>query len=311
MDADDRSDWRCTGLRWGPDGPVLLWLHPERGEGRGRPGVRGEPALVAVGERRCTGVWCGGRRTPCPTAAVVPVTGTSAQCPDCRRLDRSMSVAADTRADDQQPYAVYLAWFGPGLLKVGITAAARGTARLLEQGAVAFTMLGRGPLMTARRTEDLLGRALGVRDRVAYSAKRAARVALPPVDRRFEELAALHRRAVALPGLPGSLDPLPFAPVDHGEAFGLDRLTAAVQGGRDFGTVTHLEDGAVVAGELLGAAGPDLHLRTGGGVLAVDTRLMAGWVLRPASPGARTTAPARPVTAPAGSSDAGAQEGLF
>ncbi|WP_146058778.1 DUF2797 domain-containing protein, partial [Streptomyces sp. FM008] len=71
---------------------------------------------------------------------------TRAQCEGCARLDRARSVAADTMADDPRAYAVYLAWFGPGMVKVGITREDRGAARLLEQGAVAFAWLGRGPL---------------------------------------------------------------------------------------------------------------------------------------------------------------------
>ncbi|MEU2051344.1 DUF2797 domain-containing protein, partial [Streptomyces albidoflavus] len=52
-----------------------------------------------------------------------------------------------------------------------------------------------------------------------------------------------------------------------------------------------LRDGAVVAGRLVGAAGPDLHLAREGSrraVLVVDTRLMAGWQLDAAGEGADT-----------------------
>lgn len=302
---------RCTGLLWGPGGPALAWYDPRHGERTGSLAGRRGLALVAVGGRGCVGVRRGGRRTPCATGAVVPATTSGAQCPDCRTLDRSMSVAADTRADDLQPYAVYLAWFGPGLCKVGITATARGHARLLEQGAVAFTMLGRGPLMAARRTEGLLSTVLGVRDRVPYAAKRAARTRLPPVASRFAELSALHERASALDGWPDSLHRLPFEPVDHSAAFGLDRLPNGTEGTPPTAEVTGLADGAVVAGELLGAAGPDLHLRSGRGVLIVDTRLMAGWVLRSAAPGLPTNAPVRNAGGADGGTGTAVQDGLF
>ena len=312
--AGESSDWRCTGLLWGTGGPALAWYGgPGRGERTGPLAGRRDLALVAVGERGCVGVRRGGRRTPCPTGAVVPATTSGAQCPDCRALDRSMSVAADTRADDPQPYAVYLAWFGPGLCKVGITAAARGDARLLEQGAVAFTMLGRGPLMAARRAEELLGTVLGIRDRVPYAAKRAARTRWPSVADRFAELAVLHTRAGELDGWPGSLGRLPFAPVDHSAPFGLDR-SAAVAADPDAPPVTEvtgLADGSVVAGELLGAAGPDLHLRSERGLLIVDSRLMAGWVLRAAAPGLRTSAPVRNTGGAGTGTGTGVQDGLF
>ncbi|MET8679058.1 DUF2797 domain-containing protein [Streptomyces sp. NPDC004647] len=266
-------------------------------------------ACVADGTRGCTGVWRGGHRTLCPVAATVPVRSTNAQCADCARLDRSRSVAADTRADDPQPYAVYLAYFGPGLLKVGITAAARGSARLLEQGAVAFSRLGTGPLMAARRTEELLGAALGVKDRIPYREKRAVRAVLPPVGERFAELASLHARVAALPGWPGSMERAPFEPVDHTGVFGLDRL-AARAGADGISEITGLEDGVTLAGELLGAAGPDLHLGTESGVLVADARLMAGWRLRTADSATGTTAPKRTLAVGRAETD-GVQDSLF
>ncbi|WTL47156.1 DUF2797 domain-containing protein [Streptomyces sp. NBC_01497] len=181
-----------------------------------------EVAFRAVGPRRCTGTGRGG----CPLAAEVPARSTGAQCSECARLDRLRSVAADTVADDPRPYRVYLAWFGPGMRKVGITAEARGSARLLEQGAVTFSWLGRGPLMAARRTEELLRAALGVPDRIPYADKRTARASLPPERERAAELAALHARAVALPRWPESLEPLVFEAVDHARVFGLERPPA-------------------------------------------------------------------------------------
>ncbi|XBQ30306.1 DUF2797 domain-containing protein (plasmid) [Streptomyces rapamycinicus] len=102
------------------------------------------PLSFTTGPRRaCVGVRRGARHTPCPAGAEVPAAAVSAQCPDCARLDRSYSVAADTRTDDPRPYDVYLAWFGPELVKVGITAAEREGARLLEQAALSYCLLGR------------------------------------------------------------------------------------------------------------------------------------------------------------------------
>ncbi|MGP3924589.1 DUF2797 domain-containing protein [Streptomyces sp. 8N616] len=310
--------WRCTGIAWGPEGARLGWCRAGAGAGsrdveRASVPAPGRPLAFAVeGGRVCTGVSRGGRRTVCPVGAAVPARSTSGQCAECARLDRSRSVAADTRADDPQPYCVYLAYFGPGLLKVGITAAGRGATRLLEQGAVAYSLLGRGPLMAARRAEELLGAALGVKDRVPYGVKRAVRAVLPPVGERFAELAALHARVAALPGWPESLEREPCEPVDHTAAFDLDLLAARVSGGRQ-GEVTELGDGVVVAGELLGVAGPDLHLGTEDGVLVLDGRLMAGWRLRAADPGQRTTAALRDlaVRRTADGEGQGVQDGLF
>ncbi|MFG2324154.1 DUF2797 domain-containing protein [Streptomyces sp. NPDC048568] len=263
--------WKCAGLRWTGEGPVLTWAG-----GRSSALTRGRRVAFAVAEggvRTCVGA----RGNACPVRAAVPGRSTGARCEECARLDRAHSVAADTIADDPRPYRVYLAWFGPGLVKVGITAQARGPARLLEQGAVCFSWLGRGPLMAARRTEELLRAALGVPDRIPYAHKRAVRAALPGTEaERSAEIAELHARAVALGGWPESLTPEPFRGVDHAGVFGIegpDRCPAAV------GEVAELVAGGAIGGALVAAAGPDLHLATERGVVVLDTRLMTGWEL--------------------------------
>ncbi|MFF3502057.1 DUF2797 domain-containing protein [Streptomyces sp. NPDC003247] len=262
--------WRCTGLRWSAQGPVLMW-----DGGRRSPLSWGKRVAFGVAEGGVRGC-VGARGHPCPVRAVVPGRSAGARCEECARLDRAHSVAADGIADDPRPYRVYLAWFGPGLVKVGITAVERGTARLLEQGAVCFSWLGTGPLMAARRTEELLRAALGVPDRIPYAEKRAVRAALPEGEaERAAETAELHARAVALTGWPETLVREPFRAVDHVHAFGLAGAPPAVA------EVSELVAGAAVDGELLAAAGPDLHLVTARGVVVLDTRLMRGWELVP------------------------------
>ncbi|MFJ9625296.1 DUF2797 domain-containing protein [Streptomyces sp. NPDC101181] len=230
----------------------------------------------ALGERHCVGA----RGNVCPLGAVVPGRSTGGRCAECARLDRAHSVAADTMADDPRTYRVYLAWFGPGLVKVGITGEERGAARLREQGAVAFSWLGRGPLMAARRTEEVLRAALGVPDRIPYARKRAVRGRLPEEAERAGAVAELYARAAGLEGRgwPESLERLPLDVVDQVGVFGLDGAEAP---GR---SVRELVAGGVVAGRLVAAAGPDLHLAVdGGSVVVLDTRLITGWELAPVS----------------------------
>ncbi|MFF7394549.1 DUF2797 domain-containing protein [Streptomyces scabiei] len=291
--------WRCTGLRWGEDGaPSLRWAG-----GRRSPLPPGKAVAFEVVSdgRTCVGA----RGNPCPVRAEVPGRSTGARCEECARLDRAHSVAADTIADDPRPYHVYLAWFGPGMVKVGITAAERGPARLLEQGAVCFGWLGRGPLMAARRSEEMLRAALGVPDRIPYADKRVVRAGPSTLEERVGELAELHERAQGLAAWPESLERLPFQAVDHFAAFGLDGLPAAG------GVVTELVPGGAVGGEILAVAGPDLHLATGRGVVVLDTRLMTGWELTaPVGEGSRDvlTLPVRELRSPG---DGSVQDGLF
>lgn len=277
-------EWRSAGLSWADaERPVLVW---ERGDvsplvvGR-RLGFR------ALGRRECVGA----RGNPCPIAAVVAGRSTQARCAECARLDRAHSVAADTIADDPRTYRVYLAWFGAGMVKVGITREERGPARLLEQGAVAFVWLGRGPLMAARRAEELLRVALGVPDRISYARKRAVRATLPGVDERRRELERMHGVALALAGWPDSLERVALRQhgvVDHGGAFGVERLAGV--GGF---AVSELVDGGVVLGELVAVAGPDLCLDDGGRLIVLDSRLLRGWRLEGVRGAERTTVPVR------------------
>lgn len=290
------AEWWCAGLGWGGGEPGLRW----EGGRVSRLSYGGVLGFRVVGERRCVGA----RGNPCPVRAVVPGAATQARCAQCGRLDRLFSVASDGVPDDPRTYRVYLAWFGPGLVKVGITAEERGAVRLLEQGAVAFCWLGRGPLMAARRTEELLRAALGVPDRVPYARKREVRGALPVREERARELALLYGRAVGLDGWAETLEPVPFAAFDHAEAFGL-----ADSGGDGAGScvVREAVDGGGVAGRLVAAAGPDLHLRIAGGdVLVLDTRLLVGWRLEGADAGAGVTVPVRPLRAATGG---GAEQG--
>ncbi|AZM54235.1 DUF2797 domain-containing protein [Streptomyces sp. WAC 01529] len=292
-------EWRCAGLGWPGGEPVLRWEG-----GRGSVLAYGRAiGFRAVGERRCVGA----RGNPCPLRAVVPARATQARCPECARLDRAFSVAADGVPDDPRTYRVYLAWFGAGLVKVGITAEERGAVRLLEQGAVAFCWLGRGPLMAARRTEELLRAALGVPDRVPYARKRAVRGALPGWAERAAELEGLYRRAVVLEGWAEALERVGFEAVDHFGAFGLAGLGAL--GGAAQGVVREVVDGGVVAGRVVAAAGPDLYLEVAdGGLLVVDTRVLVGWELAAADAGAAVTVPVEGLGAAGGE---GEQGGLF
>ncbi|OKK18170.1 hypothetical protein AMK16_17610 [Streptomyces sp. CB00455] len=293
--------WWCTGIRWKDGRPAIGWYGEGRGERASVLAYGQQLAFAARGERRCLGVWRAGRRTPCPTCATVSGRAGSAQCPECARLDRSFSVAADTNAADPRTYRVYLAWFGPGMVKVGITAEERGSVRLLEQGAVAWAWLGRGPLMAARRTEELLRAALGVPDRIAYARKRAVRAHVPDAPERAREVAELHVRAAALSGWPESLERLGCEVTDHAGAFGLDGLPVPTR------VITGMVSGGAVVGRLVGAAGPDLHVADG---LVVDSRLLAGWELAVPADGAGTSVPVAEIPAAAARPPT-EQEGLF
>lgn len=197
----------------------------------------------------------------------------SGQCDTCQALDRSSSIAADTRIDDPRPFTVYLAHHGTAGIKVGITAVARGTARLLEQAALASTILSTGTLASARRTEHVLGTALGLPDRVTTARKRAARLRPAAAAARAGDLlAAVERtRQVAWPEGQNRREP---QVVDHCAVYGLPH-----GGLRPAAQVLPLTAGATVAGTVTCRIGTDLYLDTTAGLVLLDTRLLTGWAL--------------------------------
>lgn len=289
MDGNGESQtklWWSTGVHWEAEQPVLGWYHERFGERSGAGLLGAALGLTAGAGRRCPGVRRGRRRLACPAAAAVPVGAAGAQCEACNALDRARSVAADTAPDDPRPFHLYLAYFSADLVKVGITAVERGRARLLEQGAVAHLLIGRGPLMAARRGEALLGAALGLPDRVHAAAKRTARTSLPPVAERLARLHQLGVRARALADWPEALERLQGDPADHSSAYGLDPTGAPTTAGR----IASLVPGGGVAGTVRAVVGHDLYLESAAGLLLLDGRHLAGWPLT-RSPGAATTVP--------------------
>lgn len=73
-----------------------------------------------------------------------------------------------------EPHCVYLAHFGGGTIKVGMTHARRGVDRLLEQGARVGVLLARfGDAYRARRLEEAIARGLSLPEAVRPAKKRA------------------------------------------------------------------------------------------------------------------------------------------
>jgi hypothetical protein len=199
-------------------------------------------------------------------------------------MDRSNSVATDTRLDDPRPYHVYLAHHG-SVVKVGITAVERGEARLLEQGALASAMISAGSLVGARRVEILLGSTLGLPDRVSTSRKRAARAQPGGAAERSTGLLAVVERTGELDWPDGQVR-CEARVSDHVARYGLadDGLHAEV-------AMVEPAPGGVIAGRIVCAIGSDLYLETAAGLLLLDTHLLAGWTLGKAPADAELTVP--------------------
>jgi Protein of unknown function (DUF2797) len=112
--------------------------------------------------------------------------------------------------DDGRDYALYLAWFGPGLIKVGLTATERGTDRLAEQGALAFTWLGRGRLPAVRAGEQRISASGLAAERHRRQAKLAAWWRLPDRPQRQHEVRTAYQRIIGTVPWPPGLGRVPW-----------------------------------------------------------------------------------------------------
>ncbi|MER5907620.1 DUF2797 domain-containing protein, partial [Streptomyces mirabilis] len=106
--------WRCSGLRWSADGPVLMW-----GGGRGSAlswGKRVAFGVVDEGVRTCVGA----RGNACPVRAVVSGRSAGARCEEWARRGRPPTRGADPKAAHPPPDPGDRPGVGPRRVKGGV-----------------------------------------------------------------------------------------------------------------------------------------------------------------------------------------------
>lgn len=129
--------------------------------------------------RHCTG-WrdiTKGERHACPDHAIVDQKYE--QCRECQvrtgfnpAFYHASSISEQQEARNQQPHILYLAHFGPGIIKIGISLAARGHSRLLEQGARTAIILDTFPSAhIARHYEEQIAKLRGISETIQLSKK--------------------------------------------------------------------------------------------------------------------------------------------
>jgi hypothetical protein len=265
-----------TGLYWERDRPTLTGLVGN--QERRRPVELGQDVgWELVGPRRCIGVYdrLAARRRPCPVGGLID---DGSQCDVCQRADPGWLVARGQAPAglEQEPFVLYLAWFGDGLSKVGITAEERGQERLCEQAALSWCLVARGPFGSMRRAEMLLS-GMGVApERVATRTKQAAWWWIPAAEQREAELAVLHRTASEAIRRIGEVELQEFRAVDLTPRFGLDQGMPA-----RYDLVAAVRVGATVSGTVSHVIGRWLVL--GPSAVVIDARLLEGWTLRRSS----------------------------
>lgn len=101
------------------------------------------------------------------------------QCPACQKRTgfnpafyHATSVSQQQEARNQEPHFLYLAYFAPDVVKVGISFAARNRSRLLEQGARAALVLDMFPSANiARQYEARIAQLEGIAEMIQLQKK--------------------------------------------------------------------------------------------------------------------------------------------
>lgn len=137
--------------------------------------------IVKHSERFCVGSYdlMSKKRAMCERRQELPADHKDTSCPACAEKTgfnpsfyNGGGISAQQRAYNDTPHLVYLAYFSPQYLKVGITSEARGELRLLEQGARSAMILKRcANAYEAREWEAKLCSVPGIYESLLPSVK--------------------------------------------------------------------------------------------------------------------------------------------
>jgi hypothetical protein len=271
--------WTCTGVSWRGGHPALMMTNASGGE-LARPLRYGEPfGLEITGLRRCVGIWRGDVRS-CPFDSPIAADRGPAQCSACAAADPGRALARNATIDPRQ-FRLYLATFGAGVLKVGITAVDRGAERLLEQGALAFTWLAQGSHPAIRVAEAAVAGAGMATERPRRSNKLVGWWHHGDATQRRDALLSVAEAAYRLPAWPTDVRPTAADIVDHADLYGVGDMPDSVD------DVDQLAPSAVLVGRVRTVIGAEILLDHSGGSgpgtgLLVNGRILAGWPITPA-----------------------------
>lgn len=142
MDRPEAGNYLLTNVGFDSSETPVISLQKDGGFSLFAPLGELVSLLFATEKRYCVG-WrdiTNGERFCCPEQRIVE--GKYEQCQACQERTgfnpafyNATSVSKQQEARNQEPHILYLARFGEGVVKVGISHAKRGRSRLLEQGA--------------------------------------------------------------------------------------------------------------------------------------------------------------------------------
>ena len=214
-----------------------------------------------------------GEDSVCPTAATVDAKYE--QCPACKQRTgfnpafyHAATVSPQQERRNQQPHCLYLAYFAPGYIKVGISYAGRGQSRLLEQGARAALVLATFPsALVARSHEARIATLDGIYETLTHRTKRTLltdNFDASAAQTELAECVTTIQRATNVEYQPTfySFDDAYF----FGETCPLSDIISR-------------DDAATIAGNSVAMIGPDLITNYDGRLLVINLKKFVGYPL--------------------------------
>lgn len=138
--------------------------------------------IIRLKGRYCTGSYDLESLTsfPCHRATKLPPDSKHTSCFACKQKTgfnpafyNSKAISPQQQVYNEEPHVVYLAAFGNGLIKVGISLKKRVRIRLLEQGARAATILKEcANAYLAREIESQICKTTNIREMVSVKVKK-------------------------------------------------------------------------------------------------------------------------------------------
>lgn len=128
-------------------------------------------------DKFCTGYYKDGELIPCKFNNLSEDNSYS-QCNYCERMQgfKSSFIFGDLSHERSQEilskdYYIYLAYFEPGLLKIGTANIERSSLRLVEQDALIFSFIAKDSGYTIQKLEHIISKKFGITETVKSSHK--------------------------------------------------------------------------------------------------------------------------------------------
>ncbi|NCU39018.1 DUF2797 domain-containing protein [Candidatus Saccharibacteria bacterium] len=236
-----------------------------------------EPTPISLqfdtSKRYCVGWFdlASGESHACPDSVIVDPKYN--QCPACQRRTgfnpafyHANSVSEQQEQRNREPHYLYLAYFAPGAVKVGISYSGRNHSRLLEQGARAAFVLDTFPTaLLARQYEAAISALDGIVEHLTARKKR---------ELWSHEYSASEARATleaSLKIINETLDTT-FEPefFDLNPQYFFDTQP-------DLRAVTNRNDDAMISGTVVGCIGTELIVDNNDHILSLNLKHFLGY----------------------------------